>query len=265
VGGSTAAVALIPARSGSIRIIAKNVRMLAGHPLIAYTIAAAFDSGVFDAVVVSTDSDVIARIAAHYGAEVPFRRPASMAGGLSPDIEWVTHALTALGESGRRFEFFSILRPTSPLRQAASIRRAMDELLGDPAADSLRAIERCRQHPAKMWVLEGQGRIRPLLDDSGADPPWHSRSMQALPEVYAQNASLEIARMRAFTETGSIAGRVLRPFFCQGLEGLDLNDERDWRELEQLVRNAEVRLPLVPHPPIDEELISTVRRVVKPV
>lgn len=117
-------VALIPARSGSQRVPGKNVRRLGGHPLLAYTIAAARQSEVFDAVIVSTDSADYARLAEYYGAEVPFIRPAELAGATSPDIDWVRHALQSLTEKGRHFDCFSILRPTSPFRTAATIQRA---------------------------------------------------------------------------------------------------------------------------------------------
>ena len=90
---SARAVALIPARAGSVRVPGKNVAPLAGHPLIAYSIAAARASGLFGAVVVSTDSEEIADVARRYGADVPRLRPAAMAGATSPDIEWVRHAL----------------------------------------------------------------------------------------------------------------------------------------------------------------------------
>jgi hypothetical protein len=100
-------VALIPARSGSKRVKAKNIRVLNGHPLLAYTLNAAQSSGVFDAVVVSTDSEVVAEVARHYGGEVPFLRPAAFAGDLSPDIEWVRCTLKTLAEQGRTYESFA--------------------------------------------------------------------------------------------------------------------------------------------------------------
>jgi hypothetical protein len=93
-------VALVPARVGSRRIPGKNVKPLAGHPVLAYTIAAAQQSGVFAAVVLSTDSDEIAQLGRHYGAEVPFLRPEAMAGDLSPDIEWVRFTLDELAWTG---------------------------------------------------------------------------------------------------------------------------------------------------------------------
>src|SRR3972149_790022 len=104
-------VAPIPARSGSKRLPDKNIRPLAGHPVIAYTIAAALGSGVFDAVLVSTDSGKYADVARHYGAEVPFLRPAEISGDTSPDIEWVEYTLTRLRDEGRGYDCFTILRP----------------------------------------------------------------------------------------------------------------------------------------------------------
>src|SRR5688572_16457772 len=109
-------VALIPARVGSKRVPGKNIRVLGSHPLLAYTIAPAVESGVFDAVMVSTDSEEIAAIARHYGAEVPFLRPPALAGDTSPDIEWVEHTLKTFREQGREYGCFSLLRPTSPFR-----------------------------------------------------------------------------------------------------------------------------------------------------
>src|SRR3954463_10058590 len=107
------AVALIPARQGSKRVPGKNVRVLRGHPLLAYTIAPAIESGVFDAVIVSTDSEETAAIARHYGGEVPFLRPPAFATDTSPDIQWVEYTLRELEMRGRSWDAFSLLRPTS--------------------------------------------------------------------------------------------------------------------------------------------------------
>src|ERR1043166_2556740 len=166
-------VALIPARAGSKRVPGKNVRLLAGHPMIAYTIAAAVRSEVFSAVIVSTDSPHYADIARHYGAEVPFLRSLEFAGDLSPDIEWVEYTLQRLQSEGRDFDCFSILRPTSPFRQLETIRRAWSQFLSQEGVDSLRAVEKCRQHPGKMWVVRGN-RMTPLLPLSPPEQPWHS-------------------------------------------------------------------------------------------
>jgi N-acylneuraminate cytidylyltransferase len=256
---SARVVGLIPARGGSKRIQGKNVRELRGHPLLAYTATAALRSGAFVDVVVSTDDDGIAGVARRYGARVPFLRPAGFSGDASPDIEWVRHALDTLRGDGAVIDAFAILRPTSPLRPAASIAAAVQVLLADPEADSLRAVEKVTEHPGKMWVLDADGnRMRPLLDDGGAEPPWHSTPYQALPPVYAQNASLEVAWARTVDELGSIAGRVVRPWVTTSYDGFDLNHETDWLLLERLLDLGLANLE-VPTPVHDGTAIETER------
>ena len=245
---SPTVVALIPARAGSKRIPDKNIRKLAGHPLLAYTIASALQSSVFSAVIVSTDAEPFADAARHYGAEVPFLRPREYAGDLSPDIEWVEFTLLELRRRGREYDCFSLLRPTSPFRQPATISRAWNEFRAEEGVDSLRAVEKCRQHPGKMWVVRGR-RMLPLLPLTPETQPWHSSQYQSLPEVYVQNASLEIAWTRVVFESRTIAGNVLLPFFTQGYEGFDLNQPYDWQLAEQLVASGEVVLPLVAQAP----------------
>lgn len=241
-------VALIPARMGSKRVPGKNVRWLDGHPMIAYTIAPALASGVFDAVVVSTDSEDIAAIARHYGASVPFLRPAAMAGDTSPDIDWVEFTVNKLAETGKMYDCFSLLRPTSPFRTPDTIKRAWKAFLEDSSADSLRAVEKCTQHPAKMWVVRGN-RLLPLMPFGPAEQPWHSSQYQSLPPVYAQNASLEIAWTRVVREGRTIAGASIVPFFTDEMEGFDINHRHDWILAEQLLKAGEAKLPEVSQRP----------------
>jgi len=248
MGGSPSVVGLIPARSGSRRVTHKNIRPLAGHPVIAYSIASALESRIFGKVVVSTDSEMYAEIARYYGAEVPFLRPVEIAGEFSPDIEWVEYTLKRLRDEGHLYDCFSILRPTSPFRQAETIRRAWREFLAEEGVDSLRAVEKCKQHPGKMWVVRGK-RMLPLLPLSPAGQPWHSSQYQALPEVYAQNASLEIAWSRVALEGRTIAGVVLMPFLTKDHEGFDVNHPYDWRLAEELVQTGKARLPVVSKAP----------------
>ena len=245
-------IAIIPARSGSKRVPGKNVRPLAGHPMIAYSVASAVDSGVFSAVVVSTDSEHFAEIARYYGAEVPFLRPEQFAGDASPDIEMVEHALTKLREMGREYDCFSILRPTSPFRKPETIRRAWRQFIAEKGVDSLRAVEKCAQHPCKMWVVRGK-RMMPLIPFGPAEQPWHSSQYPTLPAVYVQNASLEIAWSRVVFDTRTIAGDVLMPFLTQGDEGLDVNDIHDVIIAEELIRTGEATLPKVAKGPYPGE------------
>jgi CMP-N,N'-diacetyllegionaminic acid synthase len=239
---SPTAVALVPARSGSERVPGKNVAPLGGHPLIAYSIAGAQESGVFDAVVVSTDSEEIAEIARRYGAEVPGLRPVEMSTSTSFDIEWVLHVMRERDE-----EIFGILRPTSPFRSGNTIRLAFERLveLGD-RADSIRAVEPARQHPGKMWTLAGE-LLEPLLPQPDGETPLHSRQYQALPKVYAQNSSLELAWSRVLDEAvPTISGRRVAPFFTERAEGFSIDYPGDIEQAESMLARGEATLPAVP-------------------
>jgi CMP-N,N'-diacetyllegionaminic acid synthase len=244
-------IGMIPARSGSKRIKDKNVRFLEGHPIIGYAIAAAQASGVFDSILVSTDSEEYAAMARHYGADVPFLRPAELATATSPDFEWIDETLTHLRRAGRSYDCFSILRPSSPLRQADTIRRAWAAFLAETGVDSLRAVEKCRQHPGKMWVIRGN-RMMPLIPLTTGPQPWHSMQYASLPEIYVQNASLEIAWSRVVFEQRTIAGTTIMPFITEGLEGFDLNDPEDWWHLKHLLSTGEAKLPAITAPPFGQ-------------
>jgi CMP-N,N'-diacetyllegionaminic acid synthase len=243
---SPTALGLVPARSGSERVPGKNVRPLAGHPLLAYAIETALHSGVFERVVVSTDSEEIAEVARWYGAEVPFLRPAEYATATSPDIEWLRYTLERLPGAG----LFALIRCTNPFRGPDTVRRGLEQLLATPEADSLRAIELVKQHPGKMWVLDdGGATMHPLLDQSELAVAWHAGQYPALPPVYVQNSALEIAWTRVVTESGSREGRVVAPFFTEGYEGFNVDDEEDWVRAQELVASGDARLPRVDRAP----------------
>lgn len=241
------AVALIGARSGSERVTRKNVRRLAGHPLLAYAIETARQAGVFDRIVVSTDSEAIAKVARWYGADVPFLRPAEYATSTSPDIEWIAWTLPQLEQ---RYDLFAIVRATNPFRGPDVIRRGLERLLAIPEADSVRAVELVKQHPGKMWEITIDGRtMTPLLDQSHLDVAWHAGQYQSLPPVYVQNSALEIAWTRVVEATGTREGRVLAPFLTEGYEGLNIDDEDDFARAEELVASGRATLPAVEREP----------------
>ena len=248
------AIALIGARAGSERVPGKNVRRLAGHPLLAYAIETARQSEVFDRIVVSTDSERIAQVARWYGADVPFLRPEEYSTSTSPDIEWIAWTLPQLDE---RYDLFAIVRATNPFRGPDVIRRGLEQLLATPEADSIRAVERVKQHPGKMWVVDEVDRLmRPLLDQSHLDVAWHAGQYQGLPPVYVQNSALEIAWTRVVEATGTREGRVLAPFFTEGYEGLNIDDEEDFAHAERLHADRRAKLPEIgrapyPSPDVD--------------
>jgi N-acylneuraminate cytidylyltransferase len=236
-------VALIPARSGSERVRDKNIRPLAGHPLLAYAVAAARQAGIFDRVVCSTESGKVAEVAQRYGADVPFLRPSELATSTSPDIHWITHALEQLD----RYDLFAIVRATNPFRGPDVLRRGLEQLLATPEADSIRAVELVKQHPGKMWVLEGRT-MRPLLEQSDLDVAWHAGQYQALPEIYVQNSALEIAWTRVVSQTGTREGKVVAPYLTEGYQGFNIDDEEDWDRARRLLDDGDVSLPDVTLP-----------------
>jgi CMP-N-acetylneuraminic acid synthetase len=238
------AVALIPAKSTSQRIPDKNIRPLAGHPLMAYSIAAAKNSGVFQDVYVSTDSREYAKIAREYGAKVVMR-PVALAKPDSVDYAWVDFTLRWLYDEVHRYDAFAILRPTSPFRMPETIHKAWLTFANEvPSIDSLRAVERVTQHPGKMWSVFGD-RMHPLIPFYDENLiPWHSCQTQSLPDVYIQNASLEFAWVDTVWRTKTIAGDAVMPYFMPKNEGMDINTKWDWAMALLMVR-AGVPLPEV--------------------
>tara|TARA_B100000003_G_scaffold202234_1_gene211244 strand:- start:259 stop:1011 length:753 start_codon:yes stop_codon:yes gene_type:complete len=245
---NNSSVALIPARSGSKRISNKNIRNFSGHPLIAYTITSAINSKIFSDVIISTDSELYSDIGTYYGGSVYSMRPSEISGDFSPDIEWVKYVLTEQKRLNKTFKYFSILRPTSPFRSSKIISKAMDLFKKNKEADSIRAVELCAQHPAKMWTYKNKF-IQPILEGSNGGTPWHSSQYASLPKIYVQNASLEIAKTSVVFDDNSISGKNIIPFFSKDYEGLDINNEQDWIYAEFLLDKNKVKLPSIEKKP----------------
>jgi len=245
-------IALIPARGGSKRVPGKNVRELNGHPLLFYTIAAAQESGIFSGIYVSSDDPRICYMAELRGA-TPVPRPPEYATDTSPDIEWIDHFFVNYWKREEDLSVktsFAILRPTSPFRSAETILRACKEFQEKQPCDSIRAVERVRQSPYKMWkVRDGDSEMTPLSKRvdriNGFWVPAHSRPTQDMRQYYIQNASLEMAWTGCATEAGSISGDRIKPFFTQGFEGFDINTEEDFILAEALIERGLAQLPEV--------------------
>ena len=219
------------------------MRPLAGHPVLAYTIAAAQQSGVFAEIVLCSDDE--AAIAYVKGPPSQcsswWREPVA---DTQADIVWIREVLS---QPWVRRDAFAILRPTSPFRTAETIRRAFRQFtLPDQTCDSLRAVEPVRQHPGKMWQWTGPGYpMTPLLDYKRSDGvPWHSCPTQTLPTFYVQNSSLEMAWTANIETHGTIHGRKVVPFLTEGLEGCVLDYPEDWDRAVALVEAGAVLPPL---------------------
>ncbi len=232
-------VAIIPARAGSKRVPNKNIRLLAGHPLIAYSIRAVQDSGVFERVVVSTDSAEIARIAESYGAEVPGLRPAEFAGDSSHDIGFLRDAMDRWVK-GNDDQLWGIVRPTSPLRSGSTLRDAFTHLCDSPWADSIRALRPVTEHPGKMWRVDPvTGEASTFIDQGGA----FNGPITELEKLYVQASSFEIVRRGAVLEHNSIAGKRVLAYFMPEHESIDVNSEEDWSTLERAISEKPDLLP----------------------
>ncbi len=218
-------LALIPARGGSKGVPRKNVRMVAGKPLVAYSIEQALASCRITRTIVSTDDFEIADVAETYGAEVPFLRPAELALDLSPDIDVFRHALEWLrSRDGYQCDLVVHLRPTQPVRRVDLIDEAIDTMIRSPDAHSLRSVSRADQTPYKMWQVVN-GRLEPLLQLTGAAES-HSLPRQALPDVYWQNGYVDIVRPHVVLDLGMMAGHRIVPFIVHDpVPGLDYEDD----------------------------------------
>ena len=242
-------VAFIPARNGSIRLPGKNIKVLNGVPLIAYSIHSAINSGQFSEVIVSTDSTEIAQIAMDWGARVPALRPPEYSGSHSTDLEWLMHAVEQLISFPKELiDCIAILRPTNPLRTKSTIKEAMEKFKQNPWADSLRAMEITQIHPGKMWRVNSAKEATPYLDQTNEVIPTHNRPTQSLERLWIQNASLEIIRLNSFLASKSISGKKVLAYEMPEFEGLDLNTHLDWMLLEALVRENPALIPHLTQP-----------------
>jgi len=238
-------MALIPARGGSKRIPKKNIRAFYGYPLIAYTIAQAKETGIFKGIYVSTDDFETKSISKMFNAEV-IDRPSDLATDVSPDYEWVKYTLDLLGAQGKMTDCMMILRPTNPFRKAQSIIRAWNMFQEYPEADSLRAIRRAKEHPAKMWWKIPSS---PFMIGYGYAPrgelPKYERQTAALPEIFVQSAALEIFNGNVPRKFKNISGDLILPFHFPEYEDFDINTREDWILAEELVKRKMIELPEV--------------------
>ena len=240
-------VALIPARSGSVRIPDKNIRRLAGHPLLAYAVSASLSAPNIQGVYVVTDSSQYGSIANHYGAEVLIR-PASTATSEAPDIRWVEWALDALTSQGTAADIFAIVRPTSPFRSSEDLSEAIDLLVTHSAADSVRGVKKIAEHPFKSWVQGDDGWITPFVNSEVNGIPGHSSQYVSLPPLLIQDGSMDVSWTRVVRDEGRITGAMVLPWISARSYSVDVNSEMDWLLAEMLIEKGLVLLPKVSVP-----------------
>ena len=254
----TEILAIIPARGGSKGIPRKNIRPFAGHPLLAYSVAAGLQSELVTRVLVSTDDEEIAAVAREYGAETPFLRPPELAQDNTTDLPVFVHALEWLKtHEGYEPEVVVQLRPTSPIRPPSLVDDAIRVLLAHPDADSVRGVVPAGQNPHKMWRLPGgeNAPMKNLLDVPGIDEPYNA-PRQSLPPVYWQTGHIDAIRPRTILEKGSMTGEVIYPILIDPRYTIDIDNLRDWARYEWLARSGELEMitPGKPRRPLPDEV-----------
>jgi N-acylneuraminate cytidylyltransferase len=234
-------LAIIPARGGSKSIPRKNIRLLAGHPLIAYSIAAGRAARSIHRVILSTDDVEIATVARRYGAEIPFLRPAELAQDETPDLPVFQHALNWLRENQAYSPDVVVqLRPTSPFRRVWHIDQAVQRLLEQPQADAVRTVCQPFQNPFKMWRIEADGFMQPLLQLDHPEP--YNLPRQALPEIYWQTGYVDAVRADTIRLKNSMTGERILPLIIDASEWVDIDSPDDWRRAERLLESGELSL-----------------------
>ena len=188
-------VGLITARGGSKGIPRKNVKLLAGKPLIAWTIEAALQSRSLSRVIVSTDDEEIAHVARQWGAEVPFMRPAELAQDYSPHMSVVTHAIRWLdAEQAAQPEYIMLLQPTTPLRNVHDIDLAV-ALAVEKEADAVVSVSSIQDHPYLSKTITEEGNLLDFLPK-----PEGYLARQSFPPVYSLNGAIYLARRELLLE-----------------------------------------------------------------
>jgi len=225
-------VAVIPARGGSKAIPRKNIVMVGGRPLIAWTIEAARKARSIARVIVSTDDVEIAEVARGWGAEVPFMRPAELARDDTPGIDPLVHAASWLRDQGGAPEWVVLLQATSPLRDAADIDAAV-ELAAQRDADAVIAVTPMRHHPYWCKTLTADGR---LGDAIATDRPYTSR--QELPPMVAIAGALYLIKTDVLLARRSFFTERTYAYVLAEERALDIDSPWDLRLFKALVRDG---------------------------
>jgi len=230
-------LALIPARGGSKNPPDKNILNFRNKPLIVHSIEHAKQSNHVNRIIVSTDSQKIANISLHSGAEVPFLRPVELAQDNSTDLEVFKHTLGWLENNEKYIPDIVVhLRPTSPIRPPCLIDRGIELLINDSKADSLRTVILAPHTPYKMWLLN-EGYLKPLLTHDTFDEPYNM-PRQELPYIYWQNAYLDIIRTSTIIEKDSMTGDVILPLIMDSEDDVDIDSLQDLLRAKSKIINV---------------------------
>jgi len=216
-------VAVIPAREGSKRIPNKNIIQVAGKPLIYYTIRVAKQVKLIEEIYISTDSKKIAYIGKEEGVKAPFLRPKEISQDNSTDLEWVKHFLEYIKPFTP--EYIVHLRPTTPIRKAEVIDKAIQIILKNPEATALRSVHKVSESPYKMFYIH-KGYLKGLFPDYPVKE-YYNLPNQAFPQVYKPNGYVDIIKVDTVLTTNTLHGDKILAFETEPVVEIDT-----WEELK---------------------------------
>jgi CMP-N,N'-diacetyllegionaminic acid synthase len=227
---------VIPARGGSKGLPRKNIRMLAGKPLLAYTAEAALAARRLTRVVLTTDDEEIAEVGRQWGIEVPFLRPAELAEDDTPTLPVVQHAVRWLEQRGDSFDSVCLLQPTNPLRRAEHIDACI-ELLDSSGADAVVTVlpVPAEHNPHWVYFRNPEGILKL---STGESVPVARR--QDLPPAFHREGSVYVTRRRVLIEQNSLYGERLVGYPMDPAESVNIDCLADLDRAERLLRVAAI-------------------------
>ena len=218
-------IAIIPARGGSKGIPRKNLVDIGGKPLVAYSIEHALKSKLVNRVIVSTEDMEIAAVSREYGAEVPVMRPKELAEDHVLDLPVYEHMLKFLEETeGYVADIVVHLRPTTPLREVFWIDNAIELLLKNKKADSVRSVSEPLQHPYRVFRVE-EGFLSPIMSNEHPEPYLLRR--QDLPQMFFYNCVVDITKPKTIFEKKSMTGDKMLPYIINQNDVIDIDAKID--------------------------------------
>lgn len=222
-------LAIIPARSGSKGLKDKNIKLLNGKPLMAYTIEAALDSKCFDKTVVSTDSEEYAKIAEEYGAEIPFLRSGQLAEDETSTNDVIIDLLKELEKRGEKYDNFMILQPTSPLRTSEDIKKSVD-LMNEKSANAV--VSLCEVDHSPLYV----GQVLDNLKIDGFIKKDFSSRRQDQPNYYRLNGAIYLVNIDYFMKYQDFYRDKCYAYIMDRRRSVDIDDVYDFKLAELIIR-----------------------------
>ncbi len=223
---------IIPARGGSKGVQRKNIRLLCGKPLLAYTSDSAMGATRLSHTILSTEDLEIAEVGRSLGLDVPFMRPAELATDSAASFPVVVHAITELEKQGESYDAVCLLQPTNPLRRAADIDNCI-ELLESSSADSVVSVLPVPHEYNPKWVY-WQSELGEMTLSTGESSPTTRR--QDLPPAFHRDGSVYVTRRSVIDDFGDLYGRRVRGYEMPRQYSVNIDTADDWALAEQLVK-----------------------------